>query len=303
MKKQVIKMVGMAAIAFVTSLSANVLAADIDQNKAQKSSAVKTSNFSGKVPNLSGPAVSKQVSPNNQFSSDQTEAIQNIVRSYLVAHPEVLEEAAQAWHKQEMKQAHEAAMTAIQKYTAQIFKDPATPIAGNPKGTIQIVEFFDYQCAHCKEMKPVIENLIKNNKDVKLVFKQLPIFGETSQYAAKAALAANQQPGKYFQFHEALLGAEGGLNADKVKEIAEKSGVNVKKMSKEMNKEDISQQLKDNFILAEELKLAGTPAFILANKDLTRFEFVPGSTSEESLQKMIDRLSGKVTKVAPKEQE
>jgi protein-disulfide isomerase len=78
------------------------------------------------------------------------------------------------------------------------------PIAGNPKGKVTLVEFFDYQCGHCIDMAPVIGEIIKANPNVRVIFKEFPIRGPVSDYAARAALAANKQ-GKYYQFSHANI--------------------------------------------------------------------------------------------------
>src|SRR5689334_12549783 len=74
-----------------------------------------------------------------------------------------------------------------------LFHQNSDPVAGNPKGKVTVVEFFDYQCSHCMTMAPVIEAIIKNNPNVRVVFKDFPIRGPVSEFAAKAALAANKQ--------------------------------------------------------------------------------------------------------------
>ena len=81
---------------------------------------------------------------------------------------------------------------------------PTLPTAGNPDGNVVLVEFFDYQCSHCKEMQPVIDKVLSGNKNVKIIYKEFPIFGAASNYAAQMALAAAKQ-NKYLEFHNALF--------------------------------------------------------------------------------------------------
>ena len=131
--------------------------------------------------------------------------------------------------------------------------------------------------------------LIHINPNLKVIFKELPILGEGSAIAAKAALAANMQ-GKYVPFHDALLAENGPLNEAKIMEIAKKVGLNLDQLKKDMNNPAIMQQITANNELARALDLAGTPAFILTNSAENRFEFIPGETSEENLQNKLNQL-------------
>lgn len=231
-------------------------------------------------------AASPNTNSGANFSPNQVKNIQKIVRNYLIKNPEVLIEVSEALQKRQAFLAQKNAMTAIQKNRQQLFKDPKTPTAGNSAGTVYLVEFFDYQCGHCKTMGSIIESLLKQNKNVKMVFKDLPIFGGASKYAAKMALASSAQ-GKYYQFHNALFQAGGPLNQALIVKIAKKVGLNIAKLKKDAASPWVNKQLRANFRLAQQLKLVGTPAFVVANKQLTKFRFIPGATSQNNLNKQI----------------
>lgn len=227
----------------------------------------------------------------SSFTPEQTKQIQTIVHDYLVQQPEVLIEASRSLQEKEATKAEQTAMSAIAKNKQKLFHDPASPVIGNPDGDVTIVEFFDYQCGHCKTMMPVIGDLIKDNSGLKVVLKDWPIFGENSSYAAKASLAvAKKDQAKYLAFHNALFGSEDALTQDKVKELANGVGVNFDALSPTIDVLYTQQQLTDNGQLADALKLVGTPAFIIANKSLTQFRFVPGATSKQQLQQLIDEV-------------
>lgn len=237
------------------------------------------------------PAASTQTASQSSFTPEQTKAIQQIVHDYLVNQPQVLIEASRALQQQEAARAEKIAMAAIQQNKQQLFNNPVSPVIGNPEGDVVMIEFYDYQCGHCKAMTPIVANLIKENKDLKVILKDWPIFGQNSRYAAKASVAvAKEDKDKYFAFHEALFKVDGPLSEDKVKAIAKQSGVDFSKISKEINAPYTEQQMKDNFELAQDLKLVGTPAFIVANKALTQFRFVPGAISKQQLQQLIDEV-------------
>jgi protein-disulfide isomerase len=200
-----------------------------------------------------------------------------------------------------MQQMQSFALTAIGQHKDKIFNDVNSPVAGNKNGDVILVEFFDYQCGHCKEMKNIVAQLMQKNPNLKVVFKEFPIFGENSEFAAKAAMAAALQ-GKYWELHEALLGAENPLTQDRVMKALQSLNLNVSEIQKNMNASNIVQELKNNYELAKSLKIMGTPAFIIANKDLTKFGYVPGATSEGDLQTQINAvLHGKNGPASPQE--
>lgn len=237
----------------------------------------------------SNTAVAKPQAPG--FSPAQVTDIQKIVHDYLIAHPKVLVEASQALQAQQQQKIESEAMSAIKQNKAAIFNDAQTPSIGAKNAPVTLVEFFDYQCGHCRAMQPTLEKLVKQDHSIRFVFKELPIFGGTSNYAAKAALAvAKIQPGKYYAFHNAMLTSTNGLNPKTIAAIAKKEGVNVAKMKQAMHSKSIEKQIKANFALAQLLKVMGTPTFVIGNKAETKFGYIPGATSQQDLQQQLDAV-------------
>ena len=201
----------------------------------------------------------------SSFSPAQVKDIQAIVHNYLVTSPQVLIEASQALQKQEVAKVEQQAQGAIKANIKELFNDPNSPYTGNKNGDVMIVEFFDYQCGHCKAMEPIVAKLVGDNPKLKFIFKEFPIFGGNSDTAAKAALASMKQ-GKYYPFHNALLKAENPLSEDKIMQAAKSVGIDVDKLKKDMGSPEIAAQLKQNRQLATNLKLVGTPLLLLAIK-------------------------------------
>jgi protein-disulfide isomerase len=232
------------------------------------------------------------------LDQDQTKQVQKIVHDYLVTNPEVLVEASKALQKKEAGKMEEKAQGAVAANAKALFADAGDPVLGNPKGNVTVVEFFDYQCSHCKDEGPVIEGILKNNKDVRVVLKQLPILGPGSKYASAAVLAANLQGGdKYEKLHKALLAAPNPLNEAKVSALAKASGIDMVRLEKDMKTDAIKKQLDNNFKMAEALELVGTPSFVVGKWDVDGKDntakgavFVPGVLDQAGMQSLINQV-------------
>ncbi len=227
------------------------------------------------------------------FTPGQVDQIQNIVHSYLVAHPEVLVEASQALQQQELARVESAAKAAIAANATQLFASKIFPVGGNPNGTVTMIEFFDYQCPHCVNMSPIVDSLIKNNSNLRVVSLEFPIFGDLSDYAARAALAAEMQ-GKYWEMHEAIFSANKRLTHDIVDQMAQQLGLNMQKLKQDMKDPSITAELMSVRMLAQKLQLQGTPAFIVAPSNYAasmnnaKLSFFPGQVSGDTLQQYIN---------------
>lgn len=231
--------------------------------------------------------------PSNALTPDQVKQVQQIIHDYLVKNPQILVEVSQALQQQEMTKTQAKAGQVISE-NAKALTGDNSPSMGNAAGKITIVEFFDYQCPHCKDMTKITDNLLKKNANIRIVFKEFPIFGNSSVMASKIALAAAKQ-GKYSEFHHALMAyqaKQGRLTTEEVMDVAKSVGLNIDQLKKDMNDSTIEDQLKANYELAQKLGIMGTPAFIVVSKDSNdKPVFIPGETTEENLQKAITDLS------------
>src|SRR3546814_18088032 len=90
-----------------------------------------------------------------------------------------------------------------------------SPVTGNPDGDVSLVEFFDYNCPYCRRVAPVVADAEAADPQLRIVYKEFPILGPGSAFAAKAALAAHRQ-GLYFTFHNALMQAGGRADESSV---------------------------------------------------------------------------------------
>lgn len=227
--------------------------------------------------------------------NDQKEMVQKIVHDYLVNNPEVLLEASQALQQKQQLAMQAQAQTAIVKNAAQLLTDSYTSF-GNPNAGVTLVEFFDYQCIHCKKMAPVISDLIKKDNNLRVVYKEFPIFGKSSETASKAALAAALQH-KYMAMHDALLAQDKNLDDAMINKAAKTIGLDIKKFNIDMASKTVNDAVDANRKLAEQLHLMGTPAFIIAAttngtlKSGTQPSFIPGAASAQALQDLIKKAA------------
>jgi protein-disulfide isomerase len=228
------------------------------------------------------------------FNADQQKAIEKIMRDYFVSHPQILIETMQSLQKQQQATWQNTANKVVPQFQKLLFESAISPVIGNPKANVTMVEFFDYQCPHCKEMTPQIAQILKNDSNLKIIFKVLPIFGSSSEYAARAGLAASKQ-GKYITFHEALMNIQTPLTEDIVLKTAEQIGLNTKQLQEDMKSPPIDQEIKQNNQLAKELNLEGTPAFVIAkisDGKIYNPELIPGAVGENILVQAITKARG-----------
>lgn len=147
-----------------------------------------------------------------------------------------------------------------------IITDPSSPVLGNPKGKVTIIEFTDYRCPYCRVMQSRLNALLRENKEIRLVIKEWPIFGEASVHAAKVVLAANWQ-GKYGAVHAALFALPRTMDKDAVREAAGKAGVDLVRLDKDLAARgpEIAAMLARNDVAARLFQLQGTPGFVIGH--------------------------------------
>src|SRR5207248_1314378 len=214
------------------------------------------------------------------FTPDQRKAIESIIHDYLTKNPDVLLEALQAAEDKMKGDAKDKAAQALSTRRREIFEDPDTPVAGNPNGDVSLVEFFDYRCPYCKQVEPSLEALLKEDRQLRLVYKEMPVLGQASTIAARAALAARAQ-GKYDEFHRALMTAKGQIDEAVVYKVAGSVGLDVERLKKDMATPEIDKAIKANLDLADALDIRGTPGFVIGD------EIVPGAVDLNTLKQLI----------------
>ncbi|WP_305307124.1 DsbA family protein [Phenylobacterium sp.] len=185
------------------------------------------------------------------------------VRAYLLEHPEVIEEAVQKLGQKREIEAAQAATSAIETQRAALERDPRDFVA-NPNGTITITEFFDYRCGYCKVAAVEMAKIIKENPDVRVVFKEFPIFGEQSDETAAIMLTDLAKP-KTLELHDRLM-AERSLDDAALDRHLRAVGIDPAAARRAAQAPAIQQQLVDTHELAASLGINGTPAFVIGDR-------------------------------------
>jgi protein-disulfide isomerase len=201
----------------------------------------------------------------SEFSQPERDEIGQIVREYLLSNPEVLRDALAELERRQVAMAEAKATAVIIKNAKAIFRSEDDLVMGNPNGTITMVEFLDYNCGYCKRAYPEVHELIKDNKDLRVVIKEFPVLGPGSEIAARAALAARKQ-GKYAEFYHALMQHRGGKTETSVLTMAADVGLDLEQLKNDMADPAIVAVITRNYQLAEALTINGTPAFVIADR-------------------------------------
>jgi protein-disulfide isomerase len=204
----------------------------------------------------------------DEFSKPQRDEVERIVREYLVAHPEVIQEAMSELEKRQTAAEVEKRKSAVKQYSQALFSSPRQVVLGNPTGNVTFVEFFDYNCGYCKRAMDDMLTLLKDDPKLKIVLKEFPVLGPGSVEAAQVAVAVRMQDKtgkKYLEFHQKLLGGRGEANKARALAVAKDVGLDMARLDKDMASPEVKATLQESFKLAEALGLNGTPSYVIGD--------------------------------------
>jgi protein-disulfide isomerase len=216
------------------------------------------------------------------FSDKQRGDIDSLIREYILTHPEVIADSMEQWQKRRETDRDQQQRKTLSSLDAKVYENPMTPISGAAEGTydLVIVEFFDYQCGYCKKAFSTVLKILETDKKIRVAWKEFPILGPASRIAAVAAMAAKKQ-GKYFEFHVAIMSLKGRLSEQRIMDVAQKIGLDIPRLNKDMNDPAISAYLEETLRLGQSLGVNGTPAFIIGE------HVIPGAIGEDQMRKLI----------------
>jgi protein-disulfide isomerase len=210
------------------------------------------------------------------------EAIEEIVRELIRREPEIVLEALEAIDKRREAAQAQQARRALAERRRELENDPDAPVAGNPRGTVVVVEFFDYRCPYCKRMHEPMRQMLAADRDVRVVRRDLPILGPASIVASRAALASRAQGARLYEaFHDALMTARGNPDEAGVFRIARETGLDVDRLRRDMDDPRVASLLRRNADLAQALGLTGTPGYAIGEA------LVPGAVDLATLRSLV----------------
>lgn len=190
--------------------------------------------------------------------------VKELVLEAIRENPEIVLEAVQIIEQREQARQAAAAASVLSENRDRLKNDPNAPVLGNPDGDVTVVEFFDYNCPYCRRVKPHIEALLDEDPNVRLVYREWPILGDGSVFAARAALAAREQ-GKYEEFHWALMGMQGRAEEASVIQVAQEIGLDIAQLRRDMQAPEIDAHIAASMEMSRLLGFNGTPSFVIGD--------------------------------------
>jgi protein-disulfide isomerase len=224
--------------------------------------------------------------PAGSLSQLQRKEIEAIIKDYLVNNPEVLLEAQNALEAKMDKIQGERMALALKDNAAELYKPALSPVV-NARGDVPVIEFFDYNCGYCRKAVSDVVKLVDKDRKIRLILKEFPILAKGSEEASRVALAAKAQ-GKYWEFHQAMLENQGQANEGSALRIAERLGLDMARLKKDMASPDVKKEIEETRALATKMGIQGTPHFIVGDK------IIPGAP--ENLLELLNKHADEVRK-------
>ncbi len=224
------------------------------------------------------------IAPLASIAQDLTdERIKELALQAIRENPQIIMEAAQILEAEQSAAQTQAQAEVLNNERQLLERDPNAPVLGNPDGDVTVVEFFDYNCPYCKRAMAEVQGLLEGDENVRLVYREWPILGDGSVFAAKAALAAREQ-GKYEEFHWALMGMQERADEASVMRIATDIGLDVERLRADMDTAEIKEHIATSMRLTQALGFNGTPSFVIGDN------LVPGFVEEEQLRTIVEKV-------------
>lgn len=207
------------------------------------------------------------------------------IHDYLLANPQVLVAMSQKLREQQDQADEDARQSAVRGLGMKAFFDPRVAFVTGPKqARTTFIEFFDYNCPYCRASMPSVRKFYAQHKnDTRFAFIEFPIKGRASVAAARAAIAARKQPGKYLDFHFRLMGESELVTDDIVYTDAKLAGLDVAKLKNDMRDSSVDIAISAAHNLAAASNIDGTPAFIIDGR------LREGGLEDKRLASMLDK--------------
>jgi protein-disulfide isomerase len=218
------------------------------------------------------------------LTPEQKALVEQTVKEYIIAHPEIVQDALLELDKRQKEAETAAVKTALKTEAKAIYDASAGTVVGNPKGDVTLVEFFDYNCPYCRKAMTTLDALLKADPKLRIVLRDLPIVHPPESIeVAKIALAAKNQlpPEKFWDFHKKLFSASRLVAKPQALQVAKDAGLDMGRLDKDAESDVVKAALIDSDRLSQILNLRGTPAFVLGD------EVVFGAQDDEEMKAQI----------------
>lgn len=215
----------------------------------------------------------------NAFTDAQRAEIVNILRDAMKQDPTILQDAIEALRSFEAMREQAAGKAAVANVRDRLIS-PTDHVGGNPSGDVTIVEFFDVRCGYCKRLEPVLTRFIADDRNIRRVYKDLPILGPASVLGAKAIMAARKQ-NAYEKMRDALMRGSPEITMASLQTESKRLGLDWERLARDMEDPAIRTQIDANMALAQALGIQGTPALVIGN------ELVPGAVPVDELRRIV----------------
>jgi protein-disulfide isomerase len=192
------------------------------------------------------------------------EQIKDLVYEAIRENPGIVMEAVAILERSQQQAQENAAAKVLNEERDRLEQDPNAIILGNPDGDVTVVEFFDYNCPYCRRVMPEVDALVEQDPNVRLVYREWPILGEGSDFAARAALASRNQ-GLYEEFHVAMMSMEERAEEASVLRIARDVGLDIDQLRQDMDAPEIDEHIATSMELTRALGFSGTPSFVIGD--------------------------------------
>ncbi len=209
--------------------------------------------------------------------------VKRLALEAIMENPEIIMQAIQLLQQHEDQAKAEAIGNVLENQRELLEQDPNAPVIGNPEGDVTVVEFFDYNCPYCKRAAPVLKNVIAGDSEVRVVYREWPILGEGSDFAARAALASRNQ-GKYEEFHWALMALNGRATEASVLKVVRELGLDEDQLRADMEALEVDAHIQVSMELARQLGFSGTPSFVIGDA------LAPGLIAEDEMTRLIEAV-------------
>lgn len=199
----------------------------------------------------------------NNFSSSQKAEINALIRDYILENPEIIPKAVEVLRSRQFTKALSGSQEAI-------YKDDYSFSMGNEDADVTIVEFYDYNCGYCKQVPEIFARLLEEDDKLRIIYKELPILAQSSEFASLAAMASMKQD-KFIDFHNALMKNKRQLTEELILQIAKDNGVDEVKLLNDMADPIHEENILKTQYLVQSLGISGTPGFIIGDQIIAGF--------------------------------